>query len=191
MHRDAHAEAKAIRDCYAFVVRLANRYANGEPDLVDDLIQEGLFGVLVAFRSWRPDGGANLLTWAAFRVKARMRAFIGQDPKTYRLKRKEQHASLDEPLGNHGSHTFCLYDLIPSPAEQEERAHVASRERVIAAAIDDLPERTAQIIRARFFEDKTLEETAEPLGLTKERVRQIQDDALRMLARRIDFDAVA
>ena len=47
--------------------------------------------------------------------------------------------------------------------------------------LSDLSERSASVMRLRFFEEKTLAEAAELLGITRERVRQIEKRALRRM----------
>lgn len=56
---------------------------------------------------------------------------------------------------------------------------------IISKVVDTLPPREAIVIKKRFgldgYEDKTLEEVGKSLGLTKERVRQIENKALERL----------
>jgi RNA polymerase sigma factor (sigma-70 family) len=53
--------------------------------------------------------------------------------------------------------------------------------RIIEGAIDSLTEREAYVIRERFFSETTLADLSERIGLTRERVRQIEKKALRKL----------
>jgi RNA polymerase primary sigma factor len=90
--------------------------------------------------------------------------------------------SLDTPVGDDGD--SVLGDLVldataPAPAEMVERQAVTGElERVI----DTLPEREALIIRMRYGlydgQPRTLEEIARHLGLTRERIRQLEKEAL-------------
>jgi RNA polymerase sigma factor (sigma-70 family) len=84
--------------------------------------------------------------------------------------------SLDAMFGENGSN---LYDLVED-VEAEEASRAAQRSE-IWAAIDRLPPRAKFIMRLRFVEGRTLEETGKILELTRARIKQIQDDSLRKL----------
>jgi len=87
-----------------------------------------------------------------------------------------QPVSLDAMLGDTTSN---LHDLV-----EDDDADVASEAAQISEiwnAIERLPERSRYIMRLRFIEGRTLEETGEKLNLTRARIKQIQDDALRKL----------
>jgi RNA polymerase primary sigma factor len=95
-------------------------------------------------------------------------------------------ASLDKPVGEGDTASFG--DLFASeektPAEQVE---VDLTERALHQAIDDLPEREQQILKLRYglngdTDPKSLEEIGRILGITRERVRQLEGEALRRLA---------
>ena len=63
------------------------------------------------------------------------------------------------------------------------------------AALASLPERELEVVTMRYglgdTEPKTLEEIGRRLGLTRERVRQIETEALKRLARLREMEAVA
>lgn len=67
---------------------------------------------------------------------------------------------------------------IPSPEDEIIRAESAA---VIGQLLQTLKPAQKQVIEERFREEKTLEETAQSLGVTRERVRQIEAKALRTL----------
>lgn len=71
------------------------------------------------------------------------------------------------------------FDVVAEATRREEA-------ELVRAAIDTLPEREADVIRQRFYEGKTLDEVGGPLGITKERVRQIEARARRMLRERLE-----
>nr|WP_236953947.1 MULTISPECIES: sigma-70 family RNA polymerase sigma factor [Burkholderiales] len=57
----------------------------------------------------------------------------------------------------------------------------AQASRIIQDALDSLTPREASVIRERFFSDSSLDEIAEKMEVTRERVRQIEAKALRKL----------
>ncbi len=54
-------------------------------------------------------------------------------------------------------------------------------ELVMARAINTLDDRKQRILKARYFEDKTLDEVGKEFGILPERIRQIEAQALREL----------
>jgi RNA polymerase primary sigma factor len=95
-------------------------------------------------------------------------------------------ASLDKPVGEGDTATYG--DLFASdektPAEQVE---VDLTERALHQAVGELPEREQRILKLRYglngeADPKSLEEIGRILGITRERVRQLEGDALRRLA---------
>lgn len=89
-----------------------------------------------------------------------------------------------------------LRDERPTPEEEvRERRDTATRALWLARALEELTDRETMIIRARHLrEDRvTLEELGDRLGISKERVRQIEHKALEKLrsavARRRDGSA--
>ena len=102
--------------------------------------------------------------------------------------------SLDQPLGVDGDGLFG--DMIagdnPLP---EERVDSTFRSEVLGEGLALLDEREHTVIALRFgldgSEPKTLEEIGRRLGLTRERVRQIEVEALRRLATLREIQAVA
>ena len=95
-------------------------------------------------------------------------------------------ASLDKPVG--GESDTAYGDLFAGQApEPEEEVHVSLAEDAVRAAVRQLPPRERDVIQRRYGLDgdkdpKSLEEIGRELGLTRERVRQIEADALEHLA---------
>jgi RNA polymerase primary sigma factor len=86
--------------------------------------------------------------------------------------------SLDAEMGT-GDNSASLYEFIED-VDAEEASQVVQRSE-IWAAIEHLPVRARYIMRLRFIEGRTLEETGQALNLTRARIKQIQDDSLRKL----------
>ena len=102
--------------------------------------------------------------------------------------------SLDAPVGD--SEDAVLGDFVagdePLP---EERVELNLRSEALHHALLELPAREREVLTLRYgldgTEPKTLEEIGRKLGLTRERVRQIELDSLRRLAGLREMQAVA
>jgi RNA polymerase primary sigma factor len=93
--------------------------------------------------------------------------------------------SLETPIDEEGDSTFGDFvEDVNSPAPAEEVATNLLHEQ-LKAALDRLPVREAQILRLRYgLEDGrvyTLEEVGQAIGVTRERVRQLEAQALNRL----------
>jgi len=98
--------------------------------------------------------------------------------------------SLDAPIGDDDSNTYAEVvadDRAEDPYEQLEEKTVT---HLLGELIEQLDERERAILRHRFGLDggreKTLEEVGEEFGVTRERIRQIQNLALAKLRRMIE-----
>jgi RNA polymerase primary sigma factor len=98
-------------------------------------------------------------------------------------------ASLDAPIGD--DETNRLADVVrdenaATPFEQLEEKTIR---KMVGELVGKLPKREAAIVRSRFGLDngaeRTLEEVGEEFGVTRERVRQLQNIALQKLRRMI------
>lgn len=99
-------------------------------------------------------------------------------------------ASLDAPIGDEDSDTFSEIvedETAKNPYRQLEEKTVTAMLREMVKTLD---QREASILRARFALDGgpvlTLEEIGKKFGVTRERVRQIQNAALRKLRKMIE-----
>jgi len=101
--------------------------------------------------------------------------------------------SLDRPVGEEGGASFG--DLLPSDeASLEEEIQVSLAQEVLRKTVADLPESERNVIRLRYGIDgddpKPLRETGRRLGLSAERVRQLESRALKHLSERREIDAL-
>jgi len=104
-------------------------------------------------------------------------------------------ASLDKPLGDEGDTAFG--DIVATDqADVEEEVVVGLSEDLLHSAVAKLPEREQYVIKLRYGLDgdqdpKSLETIGRELGLTRERVRQIETQALERLALEREIAALA
>ena len=101
--------------------------------------------------------------------------------------------SLDRPVGEEGD--TALGDLLEGgtpPPDQE--VEVSLSEQLLRRTIEELPETERDVITLRFGltgdEPQPLRETGRRLGLSAERVRQIESRALKRLAMRRELEAL-
>jgi len=101
------------------------------------------------------------------------------------LQTTQETVSIETPVGERGESSlsdFIQDRDIPSPADTV--VHSSLRQQ-IELALNSLTEREAEVIRLRFGlgqgRDHTLEEVGAHLQVTRERVRQIENKALRKL----------
>jgi RNA polymerase primary sigma factor len=102
--------------------------------------------------------------------------------------------SLDKPIGEQGESTFG--DMIPAEnLEIEEEIHVSLAEEALHKALASLPEREREVLRLRYglngdVDPQSLEQIGRHLGLTRERVRQLESRALEHLAVQREIEAL-
>lgn len=80
----------------------------------------------------------------------------------------EEFISLPDWMDQQQTDTYDLIDI----------------KRLVTESLELLTNRELLVIKMRFWEDMTLEEVAEKLAVTRERVRQIEGKALRRLRER-------
>jgi RNA polymerase primary sigma factor len=102
--------------------------------------------------------------------------------------------SLDRPLGEEGGSTFGELVAGDEPGPEEE-VTLNLGEDTLRRAIADLPERQQEVVKLRYgingdVDPASLEEIGRRLGLTRERVRQIEAEALERLAVNRELEAL-
>ena len=104
-------------------------------------------------------------------------------------------ASLDRPIGDDSDTAFG--DIAAADAaDVEEEVVVALGEDALRRAIETLPDREKDVIKRRYGLDgdadpQSLEAIGRELGITRERVRQIELQALGRLAQRREIAAMS
>jgi RNA polymerase primary sigma factor len=102
--------------------------------------------------------------------------------------------SLDRPIADESGTTF--QDLLAGEAEgPEQEVTISLAQETLHDALDDLPDREREVLKLRYGlngdrDPASLEEIGRRLGLTRERVRQIEAEALERLAVRREIEAL-
>jgi RNA polymerase primary sigma factor len=95
--------------------------------------------------------------------------------------------SLDMPLGEGGEEDFTLLDVLSKKGTEDIEKELIEEtiHKELESMLDVLDEREKEIIKMRYGlngeEPKTLEEVGEKLGISRERVRQLEQRALKKL----------
>jgi RNA polymerase primary sigma factor len=103
--------------------------------------------------------------------------------------------SLDRPIADTSGTTF--QDLLPGGEEEdvEQEVTINLAQEALHDALDELPERQREVLKRRYGlngdrDPESLEEIGRGLGITRERVRQIEAEALERLAVRREIAAL-
>lgn len=160
--------------------------------------------VLKARRALESQGNDGLDGERPVRVED-VAAAVGRPVRevTELLRFAEQPTSLDAPLERHPSDNSSesVLDTVADDGSSDPMSLTLSNEveRLLENGLDELNEREREVLAGRYGlrdrEPETLEVLAERLGLTRERIRQIQQEALLKLKRRmiragIDRDSI-
>lgn len=231
IRRGNEAKACLVEAHRGLVIDIAYRYAktlHGAMS-VEDLVQEGLIGLLMAIDRFDPDLGHRFVTYATWwvrqaigraldngsrtirlpvhandrlrrviRAEHRLRQTLGREPTPAEIaeaahvsleqwedlqRAREAPLSLHAPIGADNDEPYSAiipaYDSVPEMVEQADVA--ATLNAAMRACLTD---REQLVLRALFGLDgppPTLEALGQRLGITRERVRQVRNQALAKL----------
>lgn len=138
----------------------------------EDLIQEGMLGLLAAIREFRPDRGARFATYAQVCIRRRIISAV-------RSAAGGRHAPLNDYVSLEPS--LLLTDMESSPGNPEDlvihQEALRALEKAIAARLTELE---AQVL-ARFLEGSSYAEIAEAVGRSPKSV----DNAVQRIRRKV------
>lgn len=183
-----------------FVVKVAHPYFHlGYSPL--EIVQEGNMGLVKALTRFDPDMGVRFICYAIWWIKAYIKNFIHKSYQVHtgRLTHAKGLVSLDSTIsGDAGNNEESLLDrlLFQGPGQDD---HYALKERhayllkLLSSDPPILTKREVYIIEKRFFQDPpaTLKDIAAEIGVTRERVRQIEMRSLQRMRTAMERDREA
>jgi RNA polymerase sigma-32 factor len=187
---DIKAGQRLITSNLRFVVKISQSYFHlGYGPL--EIIQEGNMGLVKALNRYNPEMGVRFICYAIWWIKAYIKNFIHKSYQihTGRLTHAKGLVSLNSCIsGEADSSEECLLDhlLYQGPDQDDCYAHKERRTYLMRLLSSDPPilsKREVFIIEKRFFSDPpaTLKDIATEIGITRERVRQIEMRSLRRI----------
>ncbi len=197
---DRKARELLIRHNLPFVVSVSRKYL-GRGARMDDLVQEGNFGLLKAVEHFDPDKGTRFSTYAIWWIRAYIQKYLKDSRSSVRGGESEGRAfqrdlSLDATIDDDGevSHLELLESDLPGP---EQLAAGRERDDDVNEALGRLRKRLGDlgwdIIHERLKQESpmTLEELGKRFGVSRERVRQVELRTRDFLARALGSFAPA
>jgi RNA polymerase sigma factor (sigma-70 family) len=187
---------------------MASRYTNNQ-DHMEDLAAEGIIGIMKAADKYDPTQGTRFCTYCRWWIMtfisasaAKVATVVDMPSRTYidakmgRLGEDGDKAhmavfggiDLDAPINDEAD--LSAIDLLECPRPNPEQATTKKFNEVLYAeflvkTMATLKPREREILQRRRLSDfpETLEEIAESMGITRERVRQIEAKAFGKLRR--------
>jgi len=204
---DEDALQELVKRNLRFVISVAKKYQNRGLPLID-LIGEGNVGLLTAARKFDPDQGVKFISYAVWWIRQAILSSLARQGRTVRvplnrtadlsriIKASEilrqslaalntGDVRLDAPMDPEGDRSLIERFVADEMPDTEEEAMNRFLTDEIEAALNTLPPRDAKVLRLYFGleggREHTLEEIGSMLGVTRERVRQLRDRALKRL----------
>src|ERR1044071_6631677 len=202
---DAAARERLVVAYSPMVKFVAGRLGAGLPSHVEDadLISYGLMGLIGAIERFEPERGIKFETFAMTRIRG---AIIDElrsldwVPRSVRSRAREieaAQAKLEHELQRAPSEPelaarleiseeelqASLLDTISDPRAEDPQESLASSEVKdrLTEAISSLPEREQLVVALYYYENLTLREIGEVLGVTESRVSQLHTKAVMRL----------
>lgn len=164
-------------DVKRFAGYVIRRYSPKPSVDTDDLMQCAFLGVLAA--ALAHDGRYDFTSLMSWCIRRECRRALSLDRR-----REPDFVSYDAPISdNPEDGTFI--DLVPDDNLRDAVFAVELQElrKAVKDAVRALPDRQREIIRQHYFEGRTLEDIAQSEGVTRERIRQIEDKSFDTLSR--------
>jgi len=171
------------------VRRLAYQIASRLPPNVelDDLIQDGMMGLLDAMKRYEPRPGLNFEAYARFRITGAIYDSCRENdvlPRNQRDKLSDLENAirrLEQELGRHPTDQEVADHCELSIAEYHQTLEINSFRQIserLAQVIKDLPEKERMVVALHYQEDLSFREVATVLDLTPGRISQIHTQAM-------------
>lgn len=152
----------------------------------EDLCQSGYLAMVAAVDTYDPAAGGTFSTWLMYHLKTAFAEATGYRTQKGRQEPLNNYLSLDTPLTDDAD-SDDLMDVVADPSglqwreSLEESMWRKQLQEAVGAALSTVPEQYREILRLRYWEDMTLEDVGDLRGISKERVRQMENKGIRIL----------
>lgn len=165
-----------IKHNLRFVISIAKKYRKYTDVSFSDLISEGNIGLIKAANKFDPTKNIKFSSYAVWWIKASIKECIED------YKGKIEYSIVDDYQVTNLDEKDLIYDDINEEFEKKMN-NLQSRQSAIEDLIKCLEEREKKIIMLFYglgntSKEMNLDEVSKEMGITKERVRQIKDDAI-------------
>ena len=149
-----------------------------------DLKQSCYIAFLKAIDGYKPDGKNKFTSYLSYPFKNVVRELIGIRTQTQKNEPLNNCQSLDVPLKNDES-SFTLANTITddNAVNAAESVEIEDIYRILHEAVDSLKEPMNRVIRAFYFEDKSVKDIASEIGSSSSAVISLKAKGLRTLRR--------
>lgn len=186
---DSRALNRLVEANLRLVVATARAY-QGQGVEMDDLVSEGNIGLMKAAKKFNPAGREIRFAGYAIPYIRRQieKSLDTEAPTASPAPSKRRGESLDAPLGIKPNLSLLSVLADSSLPPTDSRLYSGAQLEAIERALDSMNERERRVIAAYFGinqEHATMAEIAADMGLKRERVRQIRNQALRHIRKHL------
>lgn len=162
--------------------------ANGTLDVTfDDLYNTGFLALVEAVKTYS-ETGAKFTTWLGYYLKTAFAETAGYRTVKQKKDPSRFSASLSAPV-NDEDEDADLSDFMADPHAEEAYKEVENQiwmeqlRSTVHDVLDDMPLVQSEVIRKRYLEGLTLEQTGREMGVHKNEIIKSEEAALRLLRR--------
>lgn len=135
---------------------------------VDEVLSHAYLAYTRARNKFDPARGFSFSTYATWAITNEFKNMLREYFQSQRIDSRS-YSDLD------------IAEPVPEPGEEDYAAELADQREALKAALGRLPHKLHLVLYRRMWEGKCLREVADAMGLTKERVRQLEEQALQRL----------
>ncbi len=195
--KDKSIKDKLILHNLRFVVYTANKFYQNNPGYVkDDLIQEGVIGLMRAVDKYDPERNIRLCSYGRFWIQVYMQNYIHTSNSAFnqrksRARNADQEAATVEFTNDWHMSQLDRANIDPGALADEQMItanRLASLRQLMSGTNKKFSNNESTIIKYRILSEnpETLQLIGNRLGLSRERVRQVEKRLMENLRQSID-----
>lgn len=158
--------------CYNSMREQADRFGVTS----DDFMQISYFAFLDAVKGYDPERGFAFTSYFKYPLKNHIHSLLGV--RSSRRDALNHCSSLNELLSEDDPDSGERIDLVPDPTDdyepEELRIYREQLHEDLERCLSTLEEREQRVIRSRYWDGKTLKEVGQEIGVSYQRVRDIE-----------------